>query len=427
MFGKKTSELEFEDIEYLVNIRKQREGYNLDYKKSIGNPDKAKNELAKDISAFANSSGGFLIFGIEDNLKICGVDKIVNNKSIDEWINQVVSSNIEPFVYYLDPKLIEIPDSDKIIVVIEIPESTTKPHFVKESFNYFIRINDSSKKANHSQIRDMFEFSRNRINDFDEFLNKRNLYDTESSNFGQNECSKTLYSKTKELVGLEKPIVLFSLIPKYPNREKIKVPFETLLEWLESNASGYEPNTSVPLYYWTYDYISKMEGLILNFNKNDKPYSYFEILNNGFVESGFSHTIVDYYCSKENEGKKSISLTPIVGYEMLLLSWAKKFYNFIEYYDEIVLQLSFVNVGNRKLSNFNLKHNELSIDKASNIYDNNFKLNYRFRPNELSTDKILSTAKTHSEKICRAFGLDKDYAFVDDILNTNEIEYFFKF
>jgi len=239
----------------------------------------------------------------------------------------------------------------------------------------------------------------------------------------------SLFSRVSELDGQEKPLVLFSLIPKYPNKEEIKMPLKILLEWLETNASGYEPSTSVPLYFYTYNYNPKMDGLILNFIKNQETLSYFEILNNGFVESGFSHTIIDYYGSKENVDKTSISLTLIVGYEMLLLSWAKKFYSFIEYYDEILLQLSFVNVGNRKLSLFNSEHKELPSYKASNIsniYHNNFKLNYRFKANDLTTDKILATAKIHSEKICRAFGLEKDYAFVDDKLSTSELNYLFK-
>ena len=225
MFGKHVSELNFSDIEYLIKERKEQEGHHLDYKKSIGNPDKAKNELAKDISSFANSSGGFLILGIDDNLEIVGLEREINKKSIDEWINQVVSSNIEPQVFYYDPKIIEIPSSEKVIVVIQVPESTRKPHIVSELFNYFVRINDSSKKANHSQIRDMFEFSRNRTDDFNAFLQKRNIQNEDDENFGVNRNSKTLYSEVPNHTGNEKPMVLFSLIPKYPNEEKLNIPF----------------------------------------------------------------------------------------------------------------------------------------------------------------------------------------------------------
>lgn len=424
MFGKQTNNLEFKDIEYLVNNRKQQEGYNLDYKKSIGNPDKAKNELAKDISSFANSGGGFLIIGIDDNLEILGVDKIVNSKSIDEWINQVVSSNIEPNVFYLDPKLVKIPESEKVIVVIEIPESTKKPHIVKELYNYFIRINDSSKKANHSQVRDMFEFSRNRTNEFKEFLMQRKLENIESSGFGQNQNSKILHSNVKEHIGQEKPLVLFSLIPKYTNEEKINIPFNNLQNWLQANSRGYEPDTSFSLYFGRYDYDLKLDGVVL---KNETT-SYFEILNNGFVESGFSSTLTYNYQTHDKKNKVAISLTQIVAYEMLLLNWAKKFYDFIEYYDEILFQISFVNVKNLKLSGFNEEHRESILryerSEKCNLHHNNFKLNFAFRPKELDENKILEIAKIHSEKICRAFGMEKDYGFVGNKISTNELRHF---
>ncbi len=428
MFGKKTNDLEFKDLEYLVNNRKQQEGYNLDYKKSIGNPDKAKNVLAKDISSFANSGGGFLIIGIDDNLEILGVDRIVNNKSIDEWINQVVSSNIEPNVFYLDPKLVEIPKSEKVIVVIEIPESTKKPHIVKELYNYFIRINDSSKKANHSQVRDMFEFSRNRTNEFNEFLKQRNLENIESSDFGQNQSSKTLFSKVKEHIGQEKPLVLFSLVPKYPNEEKVNLPFNELQNWLQANSNGYEPDTSFSLYFGRYDYDLKLDGVVLKNTHSGETSSYFEILNNGFVEAGFSSTLTYNYQNHDKKNKVAIYLTQIIAYEMLLLNWAKKFYDFIKYYDEILFQLSFVNVKNLKLYGFNEKYRDIHRYERSekyNLHHNNFKLNFAFRPKEIDDDKILEIAKIHSEKICRAFGLEKDYGFVDNKISTNELRHFY--
>ena len=150
MFTKHVSELTYTDIDDLVNVRNEREGYSLDFKVGFGNPDKAKKELSKDISAFANASGGFLIIGVGKNYFITGVEKQIQNKEIDEWINQILNSNIEPHAFYFDPKIISIPESEKVIVVIHVPESAKKPHIVTEWNNYYLRINDSSKSANHS-------------------------------------------------------------------------------------------------------------------------------------------------------------------------------------------------------------------------------------------------------------------------------------
>ena len=235
-------------------------------------------ELSKDISAFANTSGGFLIIGVDKHYNIVGIEKKIQNKDIDEWINQILSSNIEPQIFYFDPKVIEIPESEKVIVVIHIPESTKKPHIVTEWNTYHIRINDSSKSANHNQIRDMFEFSKNRTDEFNAFLKKRNLVDEDSPVFGQNKNSIKLFSEIPEKTGLPKPLVLFSLIPKYPNEEKIKLSVADFKTWLERNSKGYNPYPSKSLFYVGYDYDLKLDGIVLKQTRNKELTSYFEIL-----------------------------------------------------------------------------------------------------------------------------------------------------
>jgi len=427
MFTKHVSQLNYSDIDDLVNKRKEREGYHLDFKGEIRAPDKAKKELSKDISAFANTSGGFLIIGVDKLNNIVGVDRIVQNKEIDEWLNQILSTNIEPPVFYYDPKIISIPDSDKVIVVLQVPESTKKPHIVTEWNNYHIRINDSSKSANHNQIRDMFEFSKNRTSEFNAFLIKRNLLDVESLEFGQNLMSKRIYSEIPNLSGFPKPIILFSLIPKYPNEDKINISVADLKAWLSTNSRGYAPCPSLSLYSVGYDNELKLDGLVLKNSYNKEMSSYFEILNSGFVESGFSSSMVCTYKDYQNSQVVSASLTHIIGYEMALLNFAKKLYNFLKIYDNILLQMSFVNMLNVKLFEFNKKYDNLTHYSRSDIankHNKNFTLSCDFNPGTLTDEDILSIAKDHSEKICRVFGLEKDYCFVDDELSVQSLYHF---
>lgn len=428
MFSKHVSQLTYSDIDDLVNTRQEREGYHLDFKVEFGKIDKAKKELSKDISAFANTSGGFLIIGVDKHYNIVGIEKKIQNKDIDEWINQILSSNIEPQIFYFDPKVIEIPESEKVIVVIHIPESTKKPHIVTEWNTYHIRINDSSKSANHNQIRDMFEFSKNRTDEFNAFLKKRNLVDEDSPVFGQNKNSIKLFSEIPEKTGLPKPLVLFSLIPKYPNEEKIKLSVADFKTWLERNSKGYNPYPSKSLFYVGYDYDLKLDGIVLKQTRNKELTSYFEILNNGFVEAGLSSSITYPYENKHTKKPAiAIYLTQIIGYEMLLLGFAKNFYELAKYYDDVLLQISFVNVLNYKLYGFNNKHRDMTryewID-ISNKQHNNFKLNFRFNPKTLTDEDILEIAKYHSEKFCRVFGLDQDYCFVDNELSVSELNNF---
>lgn len=426
MFAKHISQLTFSDIDDLVNIRKEREGYYLDYKKEIGNPDKAKKELAKDFAAFANTNGGYLIIGVDNLYSICGTDNLIQNKSIDEWINQVLSSNVEPHIFYFDPKIIEIPGSTKVIVVIHIPESTKKPHIVTEINNYYIRVNDSSKSANHSQVREMFEFSKRQSTEFDDFLIKRNLLNEDDKDFGININNQKLYSDVPEKLKRDKPLILFSLIPKYLDEEKINLPFNEFSDWLQRNSKGYAPASSMSLYYGHYDYDLRLDGVVLKHRRNNLTTSYFEILNNGFIEAGLSTSLSHVY-SNQRDGSLNvgITLTALIIYEMMLLGFARKFYELAKYYDDVLLQVSFVNVLDYILIGLNSNFRGWRGDPPSNKQHNNFKLTYRFNPKTLTDNDILQIAKLHSEKICRAFGLSKDYCFVGDELTVQEMHHFY--
>ena len=238
MFTKHVSELTYSDIDDLVNVRQEREGYHLDYKGKIGEPDRFKKEFSKDISSFGNTDGGYLIIGVDKDYNIVGIEQTISNKPVDEWFNQVLSTNIDPPVFYYNPKVIPIPDSEKVIVVIHVPESSKKPHMVSETHQYFIRLNDSSKPSTHNQVREMFDFSRHRTDEFREFLIKRNLHDEDDPNFGQNRLTKQLFSEVQERIKILKPIVNFSLIPKDPNENRLNIPYQQFRKWLEKNCSG---------------------------------------------------------------------------------------------------------------------------------------------------------------------------------------------
>jgi predicted HTH transcriptional regulator len=54
-----------EDIQKLIGTQVQ-ESLNLDYKRSSSISNKARAEIAKDASAFANSDGGLIIYGVEE-------------------------------------------------------------------------------------------------------------------------------------------------------------------------------------------------------------------------------------------------------------------------------------------------------------------------------------------------------------------------
>lgn len=425
MFAKPISELTYADVESLVKHQKKAEGINLDYKKDIGKPDKAKNDLAKDVSAFANTEGGYLIFGVSDSLEIVGIDTEIIGKPVVEWINQVLDSNITLKVKYHDPKVIQIPNSEKILVVIHVPESGRKPHMVNEEHRYYVRINDAAKPANHTQVRDMFEFSKNRSAELNSFLEKRKLLNEDSDEFGKNTNSLRLCNHEFKTEAPKIPLILFSLVPKNISSEDVGIPYEEVSEWLKNNSKGYFPSTEQNLYYYHNNVQPKLDGLSIKHTNNNYVKSYFEVLNNGFVEAGFSESIFGKFQRSEREVKFA-HLTSIAVYEMLLLGFAKKFYEFIGYQDEVHLQVSFANTLGLSLEGFFTDRNRYSFyGTPVNSSNNNFKLFHTFFPENLTTETIRNIARDHTEKISRAFGFEKSYCFQGDNVNLSEFNGFF--
>jgi len=126
-----------------MNIRKlilQGEGTTLDFKKTITNNEK----IAKSLVAFANNKGGQLLIGVADNGNITGV------KSEDEERYMITKSAQQFCKPSIELEFEEIYVDDKLVLVVNIPKSDTKPHYAldeqKKWWVYF-RVNDKSLQA----------------------------------------------------------------------------------------------------------------------------------------------------------------------------------------------------------------------------------------------------------------------------------------
>src|SRR5216684_3990634 len=123
-----------EDILDLVKDRVE-ESLTLEFKAcdSLRNK-KWQEELAKDISAFANSAGGAIVYGIKENplnheaeVVDDGYDPAEMNK---ETLQRVIDSRIHRRIQGIRYNVIEltIKRPGKILFVLQIPESNSAPH-----------------------------------------------------------------------------------------------------------------------------------------------------------------------------------------------------------------------------------------------------------------------------------------------------------
>lgn len=131
------------------------EGENIicEFKRKFSSPEK----IAREMIAFANTKGGYLLFGIDDNKQVIGVQ---SEKEEAELIKDAALNYCEPplefFIEYKDLY-------GKEIVIVEVPESENKPHRLQDYEKDFninkaivtIRINDKSVQASKEMIRIM--------------------------------------------------------------------------------------------------------------------------------------------------------------------------------------------------------------------------------------------------------------------------------
>jgi len=146
------------DLQRLVDDNIQ-ESLTLDYKDSaaLAKDDRSRNELCKDVSAFANSAGGQIIYGIpEKNRKPQPLDSGVPNDQITrEWIEQVIDSQVQPRIENLiiTPILF---DANHNGYVITIPQAVTRaPHQAPDN-KYYKRQNFQSIAMEDYEVRDAF-------------------------------------------------------------------------------------------------------------------------------------------------------------------------------------------------------------------------------------------------------------------------------
>ncbi|HTO15408.1 MAG TPA: ATP-binding protein [Edaphocola sp.] len=147
-----------EDIKQLISL-KVEESIHLDFKQSdsLGKNDKKKLELAKDVSAFANSAGGFIVYGLIENNHVADSLSFIDGDEITkEWIEQVIQTRIQRKIEGLKITPVRINnDLQKSIYIIKIPESSLAPHMTSDK-RFYKRYNFESVQMEEYEIRNLY-------------------------------------------------------------------------------------------------------------------------------------------------------------------------------------------------------------------------------------------------------------------------------
>jgi len=148
-------------IEFLG--KKVIEGHHIDYKVALSGEGKRgqRKNFLKDVTAFANASGGNIFIGVkepEDELSI--EDQIVgieNGESICKDLERVVRDSIQPRIPGFQIRPIDVLEN-RVVIVAHVPPSTVRPHMVYYDHHqyFYIRHQESSDPMTIDEIRETF-------------------------------------------------------------------------------------------------------------------------------------------------------------------------------------------------------------------------------------------------------------------------------
>jgi len=131
----------------------------LDFKAgdALGRSDGKRKEISKDVSAFANSDGGIIIYGLnEKNHKAHSLSFIDGNEFTKEWLEQIISSSIQRKISDLNIIPVRFENNiEKTVYIVKIPKSFETPHMCKEN-RFYRRYNFESVQMEEYEIRELY-------------------------------------------------------------------------------------------------------------------------------------------------------------------------------------------------------------------------------------------------------------------------------
>ncbi len=138
------------DIAELKALISEGENFKIEFKRQFSSVEK----IAKELIAFANTKGGMILFGVDDDGTIYGVE---SEKSEIDLIYEAARDYCEPPIEPI-VQVIELNRKDVVVAIVE--ESRTKPHRLQDyrmvlsrDAKVYIRINDKSVIASREVVK----------------------------------------------------------------------------------------------------------------------------------------------------------------------------------------------------------------------------------------------------------------------------------
>jgi ATP-dependent DNA helicase RecG len=144
----------------LVTLLIRPEGKTLEFKRDLSSPE----GILKAVVAFANTSGGVMVIGVEDGTKkVKGVRDVLAE---EERLASLIVDSISP---KLVPSMESMPWRKTQVLAVEIYPSPNRPHYLNRLGpveGVFVRVGSTNRRADTFLIEEMRRY--NQVLSFDE-------------------------------------------------------------------------------------------------------------------------------------------------------------------------------------------------------------------------------------------------------------------
>lgn len=135
-------------LQELTQLVSLGEGQHLEFKRKVPRPER----IAKEVIAFANTKGGRLLLGVDDDGTVSGV----RDAEEEEFaLRQALQSHCSEVPAYQLERVAVTPRRD--VIVMSVPESAEKPHFLvdgdRKNGIAYLRVKDMSVEASREALR----------------------------------------------------------------------------------------------------------------------------------------------------------------------------------------------------------------------------------------------------------------------------------
>ncbi len=130
-------------------LLQSQEGKRLEFKRDISSPV----NIMKTLVAFANTAGGIMLIGVENDHTIIGIPG--NPLDEEERLSNMIADSIAP---RLLPNIELIPSKNLTLLAVEVFPSQLRPHYLKqkgEQQGVFVRLGSTNRQADLSLIEEL--------------------------------------------------------------------------------------------------------------------------------------------------------------------------------------------------------------------------------------------------------------------------------